>query len=389
MKKATLALACLALVAAACVAAPVVSTEFRYAAQLNEWFVRGDAAVSASPVFERGLRLAAWDDRDPQAATRVAVATAVYFFQIPDAARSIRIEACYRAAPEATDKRLAGFIFVRNTAVERQYAQKYQLDATPTEEPAFYGHTYLLPADQVIMTLNVPTTDHVVNGVLEVHLSAGAGQVLDLSYIKVTTFGEMVPVRVEYAPSTLYVPNPYQYTYIYYYAGPWFYPRGTTFVSFWCFDNTLDPFWWSGWVSFRACFFAYHPWVYRPVYYVHRPLIVFSPRVHIYRPVIIHHCRWWYERHFGLRVLNFGDPSLRLIVRRPRCYLPREVAARRRRQALVVADNIRYAGYDLRSRFGPSFREHLRQWRRDPRDLRRYLDTMPRSAQIKLSLIHI
>jgi len=383
MKTGSLALPLALALGATCLAAPVVSSEFRYAEQLNEWFVRGDAAVSASPAFPRGLRLAAWDERDPQVANRVAVATAIYFFQVPANARSLKIEACYRAAPESADKRIAGFIFVRNTAVEREYARKYRLEATPAEEPAFYGHTYLLPADQVIMTLDIPTTDHVVDGVLEVHLSAGAGQVLDLLYVKVTAFGDEVAVRVEQAPSTLYVVNPYQYTYIYYYAGPWHWPRGGVFVRFWCFDDTLDPFWWDGWVSFRACFFAYHPWVYRPVYYVHRPIIVFSPPIYQVSPVIVHYGRRWYARRFCVNVVDFGDPSLLYVVRRPRRYLPRELAERRYRQALVVADNVRFAGYELRSRLGPSFRDRLRQWRRDPADLRRQIDSMPRSAQIK------
>ncbi len=383
MKTGSLALPLALAIGATCPAAPVVSSEFRYAEQLNEWFVRGDAAVSASPAFPRGLRLAAWDERDPQVANRVAVATAIYFFQVPANARSLKIEACYRAAPESADKRIAGFILVRNTAVEREYARKYRLEATPAEEPAFYGHTYLLPADQVIMTLDIPTTDHVVDGVLEVHLSAGAGQVLDLLYVKVTAFGDEVAVRVEQAPSTLYVVNPYQYTYIYYYAGPWHWPRGGVFVRFWCFDETLDPFWWDGWVSFRACFFAYHPWVYRPVYYVHRPIIVFGPHICQISPVIIRYRRRWYARRFCVNVVDFGDPSLLYVVRRPRRYLPRELAERRYRQALVVADNVRFAGYELRSRLGPSFRDRLRQWRRDPADLRRQIDSMPRSAQIK------
>jgi len=373
-----------ALAAGVAAAAPRLSTEYRYASQVGEWFVRGDAATSPSKVFPGGLRLAAWDGQNEQDLTRVAVAAAVYFFQVPPQAQSVAIQIGYRADPAARNRDVAGFLFVRDLAVERQYAQFQDEAARPVEAPGFFGNTYLLPANQQQMVVNLPVRDHVVDGALEVHLSAGAGQVFDAQYLQVASFGQELPMRVEHAPSTYYMPNPYDYTYTYYYAGPFHYPRVGYFVRFDSFDNAIDPFYWGGWASFRACFYTHHRWVYRPARFVHyRPLVVVRP-VYVVRPAIVKHRDRWYRRHFGLDRRRLTEPEIhRLIRRRVQVVTPdrlRDYRSRTRR----VAEQVRASDRQFRTRLGSAgFADRLRTWKRNPAQARQELTRPPRTPTIE------
>ena len=374
-------------------AAPTLSTEYRYASQVSEWFVRGDAAVSQSTAFTRGIRLAAWDSQNEEEASRVAVASAVYFFQAPAEARSVTIEVGYKPDPAAQNREIGGFLFVRNQAVEQQYAQHNQAENPENaeeqpnraaDEPTFHGNTYFLPANQVRQTITLPAADNVINGVLEVHLSAGAGQILDVQYVQVATLGAEMPVRIEYAPSADYVPDPYQYTYYYYYAGPCYYPRDGYYAGFTCFDNSLDPFFWGGWTTYRACFYTHHRWVHRPAHYIHWGPIVIHRPVFIININISQHRRHWYRDHFGLDAARATDDDIHRTVRRPPALLVGRDAAREYQQrARLVSDSIRESDRELRAQMGDRFQERIRQWRTDPAQARRELQLSERSQVIQ------
>ena len=373
-----------ALAAGTAVAAPGLSTEYRYGSQVSEWFVRGDAATSQSQVFSGGLRLAAWDGQNEQELTRVAVATAVYFFQIPAQAQSVSVQVGYRADPAARNREVAGFLFARNQAIERQYAPLQDAATGAIEEPGFFGDTYVLPANQQQIVVNLPVADHVADGVLEVHLSAGAGQVFDVHYVQVASYGQAVPLLAEAAPTNYYMGNPYDYTYYYYYAGPRYFPRGGAFVRLYCFANGIDPFLWGGWASFRACFYTHHPWVYRPARFVHhRPLaIVRSGRT--VRPHVDRHRVDWYRRNFGLERARLSEPEIHRVVRQ-RVHV---VAAGRLRdhrdRALTVAEQVLASDNELRTQLGDArYTERLRTWQRHPAEARRELDRSPRTRVIR------
>jgi len=352
-------------------AAPALSAENRYGANFNEWFVRGDAVVSASTVFSQGVRLAAWDGQNENDLSRVAVATAVYFFQIPPEAVSARIDVGYRADPpplfanSANSPQAAGFLFVRNQSVERRVAPQGDAAAAPADEPGFAGDSYLLPANQAQQAVDIPVADRVANGVLELHLVAGAGQVLDVQYIQVSSFAaEAALAPVVPMPSVNYVPDPYQYTYFYYYTGPSYYPYGGFYAGFNCFDSAVDPFYWGGWPTWRACFHARHPWRHRPHDFEHghpfaaRPIVIADPYIDAHR-------RQWLRDHFHIDGQRLSDRDITAMARYRTHVVSDEQARLAHDHARTIAEQVRQSEQDLRTRYGSRFPDRLREWGRD------------------------
>jgi len=165
-------------------AAPsVLSTDYRYAAQADKTFTRGGGTVAESKLLPRGLRFAAPEALDGQARP---VATAIYLFKVPLAATAFTIEVAYRVDAAAKDKEVAGLLFVRNEAMERTAAEADRLPKALESEPAFFGNLYFLKGSETTMSFTLPFEDHVVDGVLEVHLAAGPGQAYDAQYVQVT-----------------------------------------------------------------------------------------------------------------------------------------------------------------------------------------------------------
>jgi len=343
--------AALAASLATAAAAPILSTE----SQVSEYFVRGDAAVSESTRLRKGLRLAAWDAREQADATRVAVAAAVYFFQVPLAARAVSIEVAYQADPAARNKKVAGFLFVRNRAIEQQFAGQNTDGKRPVEEPAFFGNTYLLPADQTKVTITLPAENHVIDGVLEVHLSAGAGQVFDAQYVQVVAFGAEVAVPIQHVEPARYVPDPYAYTYYYYYAGPCYYPYATYYAAFQI--ASFDPIFWRQWHLRRAAYYIRHGWCYRPARFVHRPFITIYQPVFIVRPPLRRYRDQWYRRCFRVDPDRLRRGDFDRLVRRRRDFLPPERLAERFRVARQLVADGQAAERELRHRLGHHYRD--------------------------------
>ncbi|HPD16033.1 MAG TPA: hypothetical protein PLE19_13855 [Planctomycetota bacterium] len=179
-------------------AAPsVLSTDYRYAAQADRTFTRGGGTVAESKLLPRGLRFAAPEAQDGQARP---VATAIYLFKVPLAATALTIEVAYRVDAAARDKDVAGLLFVRNEAMEKAAAEADQLPKSLESEPAFFGNLYFLRGSETTMSFTLPFEDHVVDGVLEVHLSAGPGQAYDAQYVQVTaqrSAGGYAPTQVQ------------------------------------------------------------------------------------------------------------------------------------------------------------------------------------------------
>ena len=257
-----------------------LATVYRYGGQWNEWFVRGDATVSASPTLVRGARLSAWDGDNPGDLSRVAVATAVYLIPLPPESQSFIIEVGYQPQDTARNKTVAGFLFVRDRTVERQYAAADSGKTGPFDEPGFYGDTYLLPAGQVRAAFDMPAADCLSDGILEVHVCAGAGQVMDVQYIQVTAQTTPAPAPIagaeasvpaadtsvpyEATPANVQYVNPYDYSYTYYYTGPWFWPYNGFLISYpFCCDD-FDWLTCGGWYAYRCCFWNHHGWCFRP-----------------------------------------------------------------------------------------------------------------------------
>ena len=366
-------------------AAPGLSAESRYGASFNEWFVRGDAVVSASTVFNQGVRLAAWDGQNENDLSRMAVASAVYFLQVPSEAVSVRITVGYRTDPAAQNAQVAGFLFVRNQSVEPQTAPQGEPApaAAADDNPAFAGDSYLLPANQTRQTFDLPLAGRATNGVLEVHLVAGAGQVLDVQCIQLSSFAaEVAAAPVVAMPSSNFVQDPYQDTYYYYYTGPSYYPFGGYYGGFNSFDNMVSPFYWGGWATWRACFHHQHHWRHRPNDFEHHRPIVVRPIIMVDASVDAHR-RQWLRDHFHVDGHRLSDRDVTVTARNHTRVVSDDQARLARDHARTIADQVRQSADDLRVRYGDRLPDRVRAWNSDPARARQELSTTARGPVIQ------
>ncbi len=164
-------------------AATPLSTDYRHAAQADKQAAQGGGTLSESAVLPRGLRLAAPDAKGEKSQ---AAATAIYLFKVSPDATSFTIEVGYRADAATKDKGAAGLLFVRNSRPaggkpiepqNRPVAQK------PEAAPS--GDLYPLKGAETTASFTVPSAGRVVDGALEVHLVAQAGQAFDALYVQV------------------------------------------------------------------------------------------------------------------------------------------------------------------------------------------------------------
>lgn len=357
-----------------------LSTEYRYAVQFDEWFVRGDADIAESTRFEQGIRLAPFDGPNEQDLTRTAIASLVYFFELPPEAESIILEIAYSSDRPLPPGEIAGLVFVRDTEIEERFAPLANPEADPLSDPAFFGNLYLLPADQVQVRLEFPTANHVVNGILEVHLTAGAGQVLHVQYIQLTARRTVTPVYVSHESPVRYVSDPYRYTTAFYYIGPCYVPHDDYYTSFYLFDHTVDPFFYGGLVTYRSSFWAYRTWTYRPAYYVWTtPPPVIYP-IYVQNVAIVNYRFTWYVRHFHLDVHNQHHDDhahLDTVVRRRRVIIDHAGLPEFRSRTWWVASLVREHGESVRRSHGTTFTQRLADWRSRPAEARRELLNSP------------
>lgn len=326
-----------------------LATVTRYAEQFDEYILRGDAAISESPAFQTGVRLAAWDGQDETEVSRLALAAAVYFFDVPAHARGLTVEIAYRQDDSAVNERFAGYVFVRNPGVQAEYRGDPPAEDTYLDEPTFYGNTYVLPAGDRRNVIELSAHDSVVDGVLELHVAADAGQVLDIHYVKVTAYAERPTVYRKTVVEV--IDRPHLYTYRYYYAGPWRQYRSGTSISFHFTSGStavvVDPFVVGCWVTYRSSFYVWRPWVYRPVYVhayprivVRRPVVrtvYVSPRVRKYRDR-------WYQQHFRLSPNQRTEVEVTRRVRERRTSLPTHDAGRFQQRIRQTAERAHSSG---------------------------------------------
>ncbi len=353
-------------------AGPRLATFYRYADQYDEYFVRGDAALSGSPVFSNGIRLAAWDAQAPNEVSRVAVASAVYLFSIPPGASTLRLDIGYRRAEMAGDQAVAGLVYVRNLAVE----ERYRPDVEPDGEPGFYGDSYVLLGNDTRTVFDIATADRVIDGVLELHLSAGAGQAFDVNYVQVTALAD--PVVVVPLVTTQVLPSPCLYTYRYYYVGPWQHCYADRVVAYTFHVDDVDPFFWGGWVTHRAFFFTHHPWVYRPAVYAHPGH--FRPRDDHGRFAqgtshLASYRQGWYQSHFRVDVARMTERDLDTRVRTHRDVRPENDRLRHEQEQRRITETVRVSQERLRQAEGNRYQNRVAAWSKDPRQARQDLRT--------------
>ena len=357
-----------------------LATISRYASQCDEYLVRGDAAVTPSPVFKNGLRLAAWDGTDANDTTRVALASAIYFIPLPAGTRGVRVTVSYRRDARATRPE-AGFLFIRDPQVEQAYDNP---DGAPAnsplaDEPVFYGRTSPLPGNATQAQL-VIGTDGLISeqGVLELHLATGAGQVMEVDYLQVTAYADY-QVSAEQMNQQVVIEQPYAYSYSYYYAGPWmsWTPAACTYYTF--NYPTTPPFCFGGWWVWRSCYWDQHPWSCRPVSFTHcvpwpGPGIPYAAYAHsgpggrmlpgfgvpAYR-------QQWYQRHFRVDAAKAPPEQLYRDVRHRRQTLPPGRQPAFVHQTAAVSRHVTEADRELRNELGDQLPQRTARWRAQPR----------------------
>ena len=206
-----------------------MSREHRVASDVDEWIERGNATITASPLFEEGMRLTAWASTSRDMDNyEFAIASGVYLFEIPQGAQSIEILVRYKGEPHTFeiqdyDEPIAGKLWVRN--IRREATRRGYHDKSAAETR--YGDTFVLRANRRSETIKIPAAGHVENGWMELHIVAEGGEQLDVEYIEVTTYRRAPKVRVIHRYTPTYRWRPWhRYTYLYFYDGPFYYTDG-------------------------------------------------------------------------------------------------------------------------------------------------------------------
>ncbi len=263
-----------------------LSREHRVANDVDEWIERGNATITASPIFEDGMRLTAWANSHQDADNfEFAIASGVYLFEIPRNAQSIEIVVRYKGEPnkfEINDhyEPIAGRVWIRN--IKREATRRGYHDQNASETR--YGDTFVLRAKNRSETIKIPVAGHVDNGWMELHVVAEGGEQLDIEYIEVSTYRRAPKVRVVQHYTPTYRWRPWnRYTYLYFYDGPIYYRSG--YDSYLCWSY---PIYDHRYLSIRSYYGGYlgRYRVYHPARYsyYHTPYYgVYSRGTPVYR----------------------------------------------------------------------------------------------------------
>jgi hypothetical protein len=213
-----------------------MSREHRLAGDVDDWFERGNSTVTASPIFPEGIRLASWSSGSDYDTYEFGIASAVYLFEIPKGAQSIEIKVRYKG--EAHEGylddygKVAGRIWVRNLEKEHEYRyDRYDEEDNDT----LYGDTFILRANRHSETIKIPVRNHIDDGLLELHVVAQNGELVDVNYIDVMAYRRYQKTRVmQYTGHYDWDPW-YNYTYTYFYIGPHYYTTDYGYYVRWSY----------------------------------------------------------------------------------------------------------------------------------------------------------
>lgn len=200
-----------------------LTSEYRRGYQVDDWVERGASSVTDSPLFNDGLRLAAWatgyeDDYE------YGVASAIYFFEVPSRARSVRIKISYDGEANRSDigDEIAGRVWIRRATIGNDYEEYYPSEGRYEDvDQPLYGDTFVLRARKRLEILRLSASDYADDGMIEIHIVAEGRQRIDVKYIEVETYSYAPKVRVITRYYKDYTWQPWnQYAYWYFYTGP-------------------------------------------------------------------------------------------------------------------------------------------------------------------------
>lgn len=200
-----------------------LTSEYRRGYQVDDWVERGASSVTDSPLFDDGLRLAAWatgyeDDYE------YGMASAIYFFEVPSRSRSLRIKISYDGEANRSDigDEIAARVWIRRATIGDDYEEYYPSEGRYEDvDQPLYGDTFVLRARKRLEILRLSTSDYVDDGMMELHIVAEGRQRIDVKYIEVETYSYAPKVRVITRYYKDYTWQPWnQYAYWYFYTGP-------------------------------------------------------------------------------------------------------------------------------------------------------------------------
>jgi len=241
-----------------------ITTDYRRGYQTDDWVERGTSSVTESPMFSDGIRLTSWAtlDRDDY---DYAIASAIYYFEIPASARSLRIKVHYDGEGDTdyVNEELAGRVWIRKTSQAEDYEEYYPSEGRyESLEKPLYGDTFVLPAKKSLEIIRTSAREHVDdNGIMELHVVAEGRQRIDVKYIEVETYSYMPNVRTITKYYRDYTWRPWNnYTYWYFYTGPVFHFSDYYYVRY------TYPYYHRNYIEIRR-----HYDDYLRIYYVSRP----------------------------------------------------------------------------------------------------------------------
>jgi hypothetical protein len=164
---------------------------------IDDWIERGESSVTESPEFKDGIRLAARANRRRD--DDYALASAVYFFQIPEMARLIKIEIHYKgdSGRDEFNENLAGRVWIRSTeGSEGRGRGRLGEERFRDDDQAMHGDTFDLREGKRREEIEISARDHTFDGVMELHVIAEGRQTIDVKRIEVRTSRHSPDVRV-------------------------------------------------------------------------------------------------------------------------------------------------------------------------------------------------
>jgi hypothetical protein len=195
-----------------------LTSEERQGREADDWIERGASSVTDSPKFSQGIRLAAWSDRRRD---EHGLASAVYLFEIPPRTRSIKINVYYEGETgrDNAEGDSVGRIWIRS---DQPHKERYSSDRRyEDDDQPLYGDTFTLRERKRHEEITIPAEGHVFDGMMELHVIAEEGQLIDLKHIKVEAHRRQSDVRVVTREYTHDARQPrYSSVYWYFYTGP-------------------------------------------------------------------------------------------------------------------------------------------------------------------------
>lgn len=211
-----------------------ITSEKRRGYQVDDWIERGSSSVTESPKFKDGIRLATWSTQYGEEYD-YAIASAIYTFEIPSVARSVKIKIHYdgEAGKHSIDDS-AGRLWIRANSLKDSYEEYYPGEGRyEDEERPLYGDTFVLRKKKHDEEIVISSRDHTTDGVMELHVIAEGGQRIDVDYIQVEAYTSLPEVKVVTKEYKGYISRPWYYhTYLYFYIGPVYHFDGHNYVRY-------------------------------------------------------------------------------------------------------------------------------------------------------------